>query len=110
MKNHRSTLCRQSLFVSVLSLLALLPRAALHAADAVKPTAKPNILIFYLDDMGWAQPGCYGGKMAATSPIDASGVRFIDGYSSACNSVLPNLQRHRDALHEKCKVTCGFRV
>ncbi len=48
---------------------------------------KPNILIFYVDDMGWAQPGCYGGKMAATPNIDAlakGGVRFTDGYSSGC--------------------------
>ncbi len=50
-------------------------------------TSKPNILIFYVDDMGWAQPGCYGGKMAPTPNIDAlaaGGVRFTDGYSSGC--------------------------
>ncbi|MBI3879600.1 MAG: sulfatase-like hydrolase/transferase [Verrucomicrobia bacterium] len=50
-------------------------------------SGKPNILIFFVDDMGWAQPGCYGGKMAATPNIDAlakSGVRFTDGYSSGC--------------------------
>jgi arylsulfatase A-like enzyme len=37
--------------------------------------------------MGWAQPGCYGGKMAPTPHIDAlaaGGVRFTDGYVSAC--------------------------
>ena len=48
---------------------------------------KPNILVFLVDDMGWAQPGCYGGKMAATPNIDAiaaSGVRFTDGYSTGC--------------------------
>lgn len=49
--------------------------------------AKPNVLVFYVDDMGWAQPGCYGGKLAPTPNIDAlaaSGVRFTDGYSSGC--------------------------
>lgn len=54
-----------------------------HAADV----AKPNILIFYLDDMGWAQPGAYGGKMAPTPNMDAlgaGGVRFTNGYSSGC--------------------------
>ncbi len=54
-----------------------------HAADV----AKPNILIFFLDDMGWAQPGAYGGKMAPTPNMDAlaaSGVRFTNGYSSGC--------------------------
>ena len=60
---------------------ALLPSAC--AADA----AKPNILIFYLDDMGWAQPGAYGGKMVPTPNMDAlaaGGVRFTNGYSSGC--------------------------
>ena len=54
-------------------------------ADAA--ATKPNILILYLDDMGWAQPSCYGGKMAKTPNMDAiaaSGVRFTDGYVSAC--------------------------
>ena len=56
-------------------------------AAAATPSRPPNILIFYVDDMGWAQPGCYGGKMAPTPNIDAlaaGGVRFTDGYSSGC--------------------------
>ncbi len=63
-------------------LLALLASLTLHAAER-----RPNVLIFYLDDMGWAQPGSYGGKMAPTPNMDAlaaSGVRFTDGYSSGC--------------------------
>lgn len=65
---------------SVLGLLGLLVAPA-FAAD------RPNILVLYLDDMGWAQPGCYGGKLAPTPNIDAlarNGVRFTDGYVSAC--------------------------
>jgi arylsulfatase A-like enzyme len=57
------------------------------AGSASAAPAKPNILLFYLDDMGWAQPGCYGGKLAPTPNMDAlaaSGVRFTDGYSSGC--------------------------
>ena len=53
------------------------------AADA----AKPNVLIFYLDDMGYGDPACYGGKLAPTPHIDSiakNGVRFTDGYVSAC--------------------------
>jgi arylsulfatase A-like enzyme len=48
---------------------------------------KPNIVIFYLDDMGWAQPGAYGGKLAPTPNMDrlaTDGVRFTNGYSSGC--------------------------
>lgn len=50
-------------------------------------STKPNIVIFYLDDMGWAQPGAYGGKLAPTPNMDriaADGVRFTNGYSSGC--------------------------
>ena len=60
-------------------LFALCP---LLSADS-----KPNIVIFYLDDMGWAQPGAYGGKLAPTPNMDriaADGVRFTNGYSSGC--------------------------
>lgn len=66
----------------LVATLLLIPLAASHAAER-----KPNILIFYVDDMGWAQPNCYGGKMAPTTNMDAlamSGVRFTDGYSSGC--------------------------
>jgi arylsulfatase A-like enzyme len=68
---------------TLLLVLATVLLSAAHAVDA----AKPNILIFYIDDMGWAQPGCYGGKMAPTPNIDAlaaSGMRFTNGYSSGC--------------------------
>lgn len=54
---------------------------------AATPSSRPNILIFYLDDMGWAQPGCYGGKLAPTPAMDAiakNGIRFTNGYVAAC--------------------------
>jgi arylsulfatase A-like enzyme len=73
--------------LTLFAALLLSPLATLVSADALKPSARPNILIFYVDDMGWAQPGCYGGKMAATPNIDAlaaAGMRFTDGYSSGC--------------------------
>ncbi len=49
--------------------------------------AKPNIVVFFLDDMGWAQPGAYGGQLSATPNMDriaTDGVRFTNGYSSGC--------------------------
>jgi arylsulfatase A-like enzyme len=68
--------------IAFTAALLLLSLAAIHAAER-----RPNILIFYVDDMGWAQPACCGGKMAPTPNIDsiaAGGVRFTDGYSSGC--------------------------
>jgi len=64
---------------SLLFLLAL--------GTSLCAATKPNIVIFYLDDMGWAQPGAYGGKLAHTPNMDriaADGVRFTNGYSSGC--------------------------
>lgn len=49
--------------------------------------AKPNVVIFYIDDMGYSQPSCYGGKLIATPNIDKlaqNGIRFTNGYVSAC--------------------------
>jgi arylsulfatase A-like enzyme len=61
---------------------------AIPTLNAAAPgTSQPNILIFYLDDMGWAQPGAYGGKLAPTPHMDSMaihGVRFTNGYSSGC--------------------------
>jgi arylsulfatase A-like enzyme len=65
-------------FLALLFLSALSP---LLSAD------RPNILVFYLDDMAWAQPGAYGGKLVETPNMDSiasNGVRFTNGYSSGC--------------------------
>jgi Sulfatase len=72
----RSSVCYAVLAVS----LCAAPYSSFAAA-------KPNILVFSVDDVGWCQPGCYGGMMAPTPNMDslaASGVRFTDGYSSGC--------------------------
>lgn len=42
-------------------------------------SARPNIIFFLSDDMGYGDPGCYGGKIAPTPNIDrlaAEGTRF----------------------------------
>lgn len=56
------------------------------AACVAETPVKPNVLVIYIDDMGWAQPSCYGGKLAPTPHIDAvakQGIRFTNGYVSA---------------------------
>jgi arylsulfatase B len=47
--------------------------------------ARPNILFIVADDLGYGEPGCYGGDLP-TPNIDAlaaSGVRFTSGYVTA---------------------------
>ena len=47
--------------------------------------ARPNVLIVLADDMGYGDPGCYGG-LARTPTLDAlarNGIRFTDFYAGA---------------------------
>jgi len=47
------------------------------------PAARPNLLLIFVDDMGYADPVCYGGTLVPTPNIDtlaAGGVRCTDGY------------------------------
>ncbi len=51
-------------------------------AAAAKPSLRLNIIQVLIDDMGYADLGCYGGE-AATPNIDrvaAEGIRFTQGY------------------------------
>ena len=55
-------------------------------AGLVSPLlGKPNVLLIYVDDMGYL-PGIYGGDLLQTPHMDAlieSGIRFTDGYVSS---------------------------
>ena len=57
----------------------------LRADDAVKPTAKPNILIILADDMGFSDAGCYGSEIHTPNldKLAADGLRFTQFYNTA---------------------------
>jgi arylsulfatase A-like enzyme len=68
-------------------LIALpgLMACGLSAVSAASPE-KPNIIIMYIDDMGYSDPSCYGGTYAPTPNIDklaGEGIRFTQ-YYTAC--------------------------
>jgi len=51
-----------------------------------KSALRPNVVIIYVDDLGYADVGCYGAKGVETPSIDrlaASGLRFTDAHCSA---------------------------
>lgn len=67
------------------AFLLCIPLIALHAADP--PAKKPNILLIYTDDHGWADLGAQGvDKDICTPHLDQlanDGIRFTRGYASA---------------------------
>ena len=70
---------------SILSLLAL----PIVPAVAAKTTVKPNIVIIYLDDLGYGDISCYGTGKINTPNIDAlanNGLRFTNGYATSATS------------------------
>ena len=72
--------------LTLFTALLLAPLAALHSADAPEPAAKPNLVIIFTDDMGYADIGSYGCKDIPTPHLDrlaAEGTRFTSAYTVA---------------------------
>lgn len=73
--------------LTFLTALLLVPLAALKADDAPKAATKPNILLIYSDDHGWADLGIQGVDKDIRTPnldqLARDGVRFTRGYVSA---------------------------
>jgi arylsulfatase A-like enzyme len=66
--------------------LTILFLAFLAASAAVSArTEKPNFIFILIDDMGWADGGCFGSKFYRTPNIDAlaaASLRFTQAYAS----------------------------
>ena len=70
--------------LTLLTALLLASLAALQAADA--PKQKPNLVIIFTDDLGYADIGAYGCKDIPTPHLDrlaAEGTRFTNAYTVA---------------------------
>jgi len=68
-----------------LSLMPALATVGLNF-DRAAAADKPNLVIFYADDLGWGECGCYGCKDIPTPNIDSiarNGIRCIQGYVAA---------------------------
>ena len=67
----------------LLSALLLTPLAPLHAA----PSAKPNVLIILVDDMGWGDPQCFNPQSKIATPhidrLAAEGMKFTNAHAAA---------------------------
>ena len=73
---------------------------------------KPNIVIFYVDDLGYGDVGSYGAKGVETPNIDtlaANGIRFTDAHSSSatCTPSRYSLLTGEYAFRNKASVLQG---
>ncbi len=62
------------------------------AIAAAEPVPRPNVILIVIDDMGWADLGCYGSKFHRSPQIDAlaaQGTRFTSAYA-ACPVCSPS--------------------
>ena len=72
--------------------LALLGWIFATSGAEVRAAAKPNIVFILIDDMGWADGGCFGSKYYRTPSLDtlaAAGMRFTQAYA-ACAVCSPS--------------------
>ena len=74
-------------FCDVLRVLVVLPMVALGASLSADD-GRPNIIVFFADDLGYGELGCQGNSEIPTPYIDSiaeSGVRFTAGYVAGPN-------------------------
>jgi arylsulfatase A-like enzyme len=79
------------------------------------PTGAPNVVLIVLDDVGFAQLGCYGSDVA-TPNIDAlagSGVKLANFHTTALCSptracLLTGRNHHRNAMGRVADLAVGF--
>lgn len=76
------------------------------AALGKKFGRKPNILILLVDDMGWGDPGCYGGGEAIGAPtpqidrLATEGLRLTSAYAQPmCSPTRATLMTGRLPIH-----------
>jgi arylsulfatase A len=75
-----------------LVLLFVLLGSPFALADERAAGPRPNIILIVIDDLGWADLGCYGSTYHETPNLDAlarRGMRFTDGYA-ACPVCSPS--------------------
>ncbi len=85
---------------------AAIPRPEQERESAAKLAAleskfgrKPNIVILLVDDMGWGDPGCYGGGMLIGAPTPTIDKMAAGGLKLLCTYAQPTCTPTRAALN-----------
>jgi len=90
----------------------MLRRQFLASAALLAQPAKPNIVFILLDDLGYADIGCYGQQKIKTPNIDrlaAQGTRFTDAYAGGpvCAPSRCVLMTGRHGGHARIRANAG---
>lgn len=82
---------RRPRLASVALIGGVLLTVSCTSAARSQEAARPNFVVFLIDDLGWTDLGCYGSDLYQTPAIDklaADGVRFTNAYA-ACTVCSP---------------------
>ena len=94
------------------ALLGLCAHLAAADAKPSAPSAKPNVILILVDDLGYGDVGCYGSKVNRTPAIDklaAEGLKFTSFYvsSGVCSpsrsSLMTGCYPLRIGMHESSR-------
>lgn len=72
--------------IAAIALLLAHMNASRGETIGLAQAHRPNVLLIVVDDLGYGELGCYGGKEIPTPHLDAlagEGVRFTNGYVTA---------------------------
>ncbi|TWU07930.1 sulfatase [Stieleria varia] len=86
MRSYLSSICLGCLTIGLLTLMSMSADAQDANPNAPKHHApKPNVIVIFIDDLGWKDIGCYGNEFVETPHIDElakQGMRFTDFYAA----------------------------
>jgi arylsulfatase A-like enzyme len=100
------------LTLCLLPLIGLMACGKVEQASAPQENQKPNIVIFYVDDLGYGDLGVYGAKGVETPNVDAlanNGIRFTDAHTSAstCTPSRYSLLTGEQAFRKNAQILKG---
>lgn len=93
-------------FPRILGILVL--TALIIPQQTMGQEARPNIIFFYIDDLGWKDLSCYGSAFYETPSIDQlarDGMMFTSAYQAAARCVPSRTSLFTGKYHERAEIS-----